>query len=219
MGLSLLIVVFGTGLIGCNDGKIQTLQQEKALLQRRNTQLSNELDVARAAEMQAQRELADKDAQLAEYEELVQLAEDHLAEADRGAGPTAGGDWVRTAIGDRITVGSDILFSAGRASLTKSGSAALSAIARDLTTTYAGKQVRVYGFTDSDPIKKTKNLWKDNLDLSANRAMAVTRYLISQGVDAANIESVAMGASRPVASNSSSSGKAKNRRVEIYAVH
>jgi outer membrane protein OmpA-like peptidoglycan-associated protein len=214
------MVVFGVGLIGCENGKIKALQQEKALLQRRNTQISNELDVARAAQMQAERELLDKDAQLVEAEELLQVAEDRLAEADRGAtGPTAGGDWVRTAIGDRITVGSDILFSAGRASLTKSGSAALSAIARDLTTTYAGKQVRVYGFTDSDPIKKTKNLWKDNLDLSANRAMAVARYLISRGVDAANIESVAMGASRPVASNSSSSGKAKNRRVEIYAVH
>jgi chemotaxis protein MotB len=80
---------------------------------------------------------------------------------------------------------------------------------------YSGKQVDVVGHTDTDPIRKTKNLWKDNWDLSAGRALTVVRYLVDKGVSPKNIRGVACGQSRPVASNSSSAGKAKNRRVEI----
>ena len=80
---------------------------------------------------------------------------------------------------------------------------------------YAGKPIDVVGHTDSDPIRKTKNQWKDNWELSAERALSVARYLIQKGIDDEDIRAVGCGASRPVASNSSSSGKAKNRRVEI----
>lgn len=74
-------------------------------------------------------------------------------------------------------------------------------------------QVDVVGHTDSDPIKKSK--WKDNWQLSAERALAVLRYLNSKGISSEKIRAVAAGSSRPVASNKSSSGKAQNRRVEI----
>jgi flagellar motor protein MotB len=78
--------------------------------------------------------------------------------------------------------------------------------------------VQVYGFTDNDPIVKTKKLWEDNLDLSANRAMMVTRELIRHGIAANRVETIAMGSTHPVASNSDKAGKAKNRRVEIVAI-
>jgi chemotaxis protein MotB len=80
---------------------------------------------------------------------------------------------------------------------------------------YPGKQVDVVGHTDSDPIKKTKDKWKDNLELSAQRALSVARYLIQKGMGEEEVRAVGCGDSRPVASNSSSAGKAKNRRVEI----
>ena len=78
--------------------------------------------------------------------------------------------------------------------------------------------MRVYGYTDSDPIKRSARLWKDNLDLSANRAMAVTRELRKLGIPAESIETVAMGATRSVAPNRTKADKAKNRRVEIVVV-
>jgi chemotaxis protein MotB len=78
--------------------------------------------------------------------------------------------------------------------------------------------VRVMGYTDSDPIVKTKNLWKDNLDLSANRAMEVTRHLWSKGISAEHIETVAMGATHFMGPNTTKAGKAGNRRVEISVV-
>jgi chemotaxis protein MotB len=117
-----------------------------------------------------------------------------------------------------VTVGADILFSSGKADLTSGGRAALDKIVGDLKSHYAGMTVRVYGHTDTEPIRKSKKLWQDNLDLSANRAMAVARYLVSKGISAKNVEVVAMGENHPVADNATAAGKAKNRRVEIVVL-
>ena len=119
---------------------------------------------------------------------------------------------------DKVSVGSDILFASGKATLTSKGKAALANIVADLKGSYAGLPVRVYGYTDSDPIKRTKNLWQDNLDLSANRAMAITRHIVSKGIKAESVETVAMGATRFVAKNDTSASKAENRRVEIVVI-
>lgn len=117
-----------------------------------------------------------------------------------------------------FTLGSDVLFSSGRATLTVAGQTALASIVSKIKSDYPTNTVRVYGHTDTDPIKRTKNLWADNLDLSSNRAMAVTRYLIKQGLTASKVESVGMGQTRPIADNKTKAGKAKNRRVEIIVV-
>jgi len=117
-----------------------------------------------------------------------------------------------------ITLESDVLFGAGSAKLTAAGQRAIGSVLPQLRGKYAGMTVRIYGHTDSDPIVKTKKLWQDNLDLSANRAMAVTRYLRERGIDGARIETIAMGQTQPVASNKTKTGKAKNRRVTIGVV-
>jgi len=114
-----------------------------------------------------------------------------------------------------VTLPNSILFSSGKATLKNSTNSDLNHVYSVLRERYSGKQVDVVGNTDTDPIVKTKNLWKDNWDLSAGRALTVVRYLVDKGVSPKNIRGVACGQSRPVASNSSSAGKAKNRRVEI----
>ena len=114
-----------------------------------------------------------------------------------------------------VTLPNSILFPSGKASLKSATNADLDDIYSVLRQRYSGKQIDVVGHTDSDPIRKTKDKWKDNWDLSAARALTVLRYLVNKGVSPQTIRGVACGESRPVASNSSSSGKAKNRRVEI----
>ncbi|MCK4625324.1 MAG: OmpA family protein [Phycisphaerae bacterium] len=123
--------------------------------------------------------------------------------------------WQETATGAKVTLASDILFSAGRATLSKQGAARLRQVAATIKATYPDSVVRVYGFTDSDPIKKTKKLWADNLDLSSNRAMAVVRQLRRLGISAGKLEAIGMGTTHPVAPNKTNAGKARNRRVEI----
>lgn len=136
----------------------------------------------------------------------------------RPAEPTTAGGWEVGLVGDRLTIESDILFPSGQATLTKQGLAELDKAAATIKARYAGMPVRVYGYTDTDPILKTKKLWQDNLDLSANRAMNVTRHLRSKGIAASMIETVAMGETRPVAPNTNSATKARNRRVEIIVI-
>ncbi|MHC5082377.1 MAG: OmpA/MotB family protein [Planctomycetota bacterium] len=114
-----------------------------------------------------------------------------------------------------VTLPNSILFSSGKSSLKSANSSDLDHIYSVLRQKYSGKKVDVIGHTDTDPIRKTKNLYKDNWDLSAKRALTVVRYLVDRGIAKESICGVACGEARPVASNSSTSGKAKNRRVEI----
>ncbi len=114
-----------------------------------------------------------------------------------------------------VTLQNSLLFDSGKATLKRATSTELDHIRSVLKQKYAGKRVDVVGHTDSDPIRKTKDQWKDNLELSAQRAISVTRYLIRKGISEDEIRAVGCGESRPVASNSSSTDKAKNRRVEI----
>ncbi len=114
-----------------------------------------------------------------------------------------------------VTLPNSILFSSGKAALKNTTSSDLDHIHGVLRQRYSGKQVDVVGHTDTDPIRRTKNLYKDNWDLSAERALTVLRYLVGKGIGPKNIRGVACGQSRPVASNANAAGKSKNRRVEI----
>ena len=114
-----------------------------------------------------------------------------------------------------VTLPNSILFNSGKATLKNATNSDLDHIYSVLRERYSGKKVDVVGHTDTDPIVKTKNLWQDNWDLSAGRALTVLRYLVGKGVSPEKIRGVACGQSRPVASNANAAGKAKNRRVEI----
>jgi len=54
-----------------------------------------------------------------------------------------------------------------------------------------------------------------NLDLSKNRAAAVKKYLIDKGIAEGRLSSEGFGETKPVADNSTSQGRAENRRVEL----
>ena len=112
-----------------------------------------------------------------------------------------------------VTLQNTILFASGKASLKSATSAELDHILSVLKSKYSGKQIDVVGHTDTDPIRKSK--WKDNWELSAQRALSVARYLIDHGIADALVRASGCGPARPIAPNTSSSGKAKNRRVEI----
>jgi len=112
-----------------------------------------------------------------------------------------------------VTLPNTLLFTAGKATLKKSTIQELDHIRSVLRERYSSMPIDVVGHTDSDPIKKSK--WADNWQLSSERALAVLRYLNKKGVRDDQIRAVAAGSSLPIASNSSTSGKSKNRRVEI----
>jgi chemotaxis protein MotB len=112
-----------------------------------------------------------------------------------------------------VTLPDAILFDSGKANLRSATSKELNHIYAVLKEKYPGREIEVAGHTDADPIKKSK--WADNLELSAQRALSVSRYLIQKGVSESKMKAVGCGAARPIASNSTAAGKQKNRRVEI----
>jgi len=112
-----------------------------------------------------------------------------------------------------VTLANTILFDSGKATLKNATSKELDHILSVLKAKYAGKEVDVVGHTDTDPIQKSP--WKDNWELSAQRALSVARYLADHGVPENTVQASGCGPFRPVAPNTTTAGKAKNRRVEI----
>lgn len=70
-------------------------------------------------------------------------------------------------------------------------------------------QIQIIGHTDSDGEDQANQI------LSLKRAESVRNYLVSQGISSTRVRCVGMGESKPVASNQTTEGKAKNRRTEI----
>ena len=201
---------------GCADKqRIEALEGENQQLQARNQSLQSELDQCQSRQAQLLADLSAKNGQLVMKDSTIADLRAQLA-AKPAPGPTSAGGWEKGVAGDRVTVGSDILFSSGKADLTAKGKSVLDPIIRELKGTYGGMPVLVYGYTDSDPIRKSK--WKDNLELSCARSSAVTRYLEEQGIDSDRIHTVGRGEESPVAPNTTAAGKQQNRRVEIIVL-
>ncbi len=78
----------------------------------------------------------------------------------------------------------------------------------DFLSTYTNYSAKIVGYTDS------KGSAKYNQKLSENRANAVKNLLIEKGAPASSLTSAGMGEASPIADNSTSEGKAQNRRIE-----
>ena len=66
----------------------------------------------------------------------------------------------------------------------------------------------------------TDNVGSDasNLELSKKRAIAVSNYLVSKGIDASRITTDGKGETMPIATNDTPEGRDKNRRVEFFII-
>lgn len=106
-------------------------------------------------------------------------------------------------------------FAPGSDKLTKDGLAAVDKIAAELKKSKGA--ITVEGHTDATPLTgKNKELYRDNLNLSIARAMAVKERLVEKGKIAGDrVSVVGHGDSKPLAKGSSKEAHARNRRVEI----
>lgn len=108
----------------------------------------------------------------------------------------------------RLELSEQLLFSRGSDQINTNGKAAIRQIAQSINAT-PDITVLIEGHADSDGSPSY------NWDLSAKRATAVAKALTAAGVSPDRITASGKGAYHPIASNSTESGKAKNRRVEI----
>ena len=131
------------------------------------------------------------------------------------AGPLAAG---RVTLQDgKIGINGNVLFELSSAELQPEGRALLKSLATPLTGYLQARQeiLMVSGFTDDRQVRGGSKAFADNWELSAQRALTVTRTLIEEGVPPSAVFAAAFGSQQAVASNADAEGRARNRRVEI----
>lgn len=202
---SLVLVGMASGCSGKKDG---------VSLEEQNRSLSNQVDQCEDALRAAQ---GDRDTLMARLNEANRDLEAMRAQLASAPTPTeAAPGWTAVPGGAMIAIEDEILFESGRAVLRDKARGRLDSIVSTLKGEYGDKDVLVFGHTDNQPIKKSG--WADNLELGAQRSLAVTRYLRDNGIAPRRLIPSSAGEYRPRASNSSNNGRQANRRVEIYAI-
>jgi len=120
----------------------------------------------------------------------------------------------------RIGISGSVLFAVNSDQLRPEGRQLLKSLVHPLRV-YLGERnelLMVSGFTDDKPVSEGNRRFADNLELSAQRALTVTRALVEEGMPSSQVFSAAFGPEQPVASNASEQGRALNRRVEMAPV-
>ncbi len=183
--LLLVAVVFAIGASGCAVNFYKGKPEEAKKIKQLTTQLEELEQTKRMLEDRLAREIADKQILLE-----------------------------RTSRGLVITMTNDILFDSGKAKLKKGAKTVLNKIASVIKETAPDRDIGVEGHTDSVPIKHSG--WKSNWELSASRATSVLHYLIDEcGIEPQKLSAIGYGEFRPIDTNDTREGKARNRRVEI----
>ena len=123
-------------------------------------------------------------------------------------------------VGDRFIFQSEVLFATGQANISDTGKEQLAEIASALREIeeVIPKDIpwvlQIEGHTDSDPIADNP-FFKDNWDLSTERALSVVRFLRSEGIPANRLAAAGYGEFQPIDTQNSEAAKQRNRRIEL----
>lgn len=107
---------------------------------------------------------------------------------------------------------SSIRFEPNSASFSSGSDVALGQLV-SLLRKHPDRRIKVAGHTDTSGRRQV------NLELSRQRATAVTDYLAAQGIPKQQLLAQGYGSSQPIASNDTEIGRARNRRIEIIVMN
>jgi len=119
-----------------------------------------------------------------------------------------GEDWLE------LEIKSNVLFESGESRLERAAVPVVGKIADILNT--SANPIQVEGFTDNNPIRTPK--FPSNWELSAARAASVVHLLNRYGVEPSRMSAIGYGEFKPIADNSTESGRQKNRRVVLVVL-
>jgi outer membrane protein OmpA-like peptidoglycan-associated protein len=165
-------------------------KQQLTLEQQSNAQKTNELAAADAAALRNRDRVGQRDARISDLE--TQLKDLNAKQTERGLIVTLG----------------DVLFNTGKWELLSGAEQNMDKLAEFFKHNPQNK-ASIEGYTDSVGGAKA------NVSLSHRRALAVKNALVERGVSSHQLSTKAYGASNPVASNATATGRQMNRRVEI----
>jgi chemotaxis protein MotB len=190
------------------EGKSDSLKQSVIELKKKNAELEAE-----------NKALKERVATLEKAkEEVVQSAkkeQDQLLQEMKGE--IAKGQITITELKGKLTVNmvDKILFNSGESEVKAEGLDILKRVI-DVLKNAKDKTIRIEGHTDNVAIRgNLAKKYPTNWELSAARAINVTKFLQKEGIDPLILSAQAFGEYKPIADNSDSEGKAKNRRIAI----
>ncbi len=120
----------------------------------------------------------------------------------------------------RIGISGRVLFSLNSDQLQPEGRQLLTSLVTPLRAYLASRNelLMVSGFTDDRSVREGNHQFADNWELSAQRALTVTRTLIDAGMPSGLVFAAAFGAEQPMTPNVDEAARAQNRRVEMATV-
>jgi chemotaxis protein MotB len=195
--------------VGCAE--LTSLRQEKVVMTQRIEELQSENEALDSRYVVSEEE----NARLLDEQNRLEIARLSMESRLRGTGVS-----VKIKEGHiSVVLPSSVLFNSGQTKLKKTATSSLSKVCRILEKDFPNETIRIEGHTDSDPIKRTKKLYKTNWELSAARAATVLHYLIDNcHLDPTHLYLAGFGEFQPVAGNKNKKDKKKNRRVEIVVL-
>jgi flagellar motor protein MotB len=120
----------------------------------------------------------------------------------------------------RIGISSRLLFDLNSDRLQPQGRELLQSLVSPLKAYLSNRNelLMVSGFTDDQGIRQGNRRFDDNWELSAQRALTVTRSLIEEGMPEHLVFAAAFGQQQPLKPNDSESNRSLNRRVELAPI-
>ena len=187
------------------QAKSADLQKKMTDLQTQNDTLTHSTSQLTQEKAQLTEEKGQLEAKSKQYEELAGSLKDQIQSGQVEISELKGKMTVK--LKDRV------VFSSGSAAINKQGRDALDAVAKAFHD-LQNKTVIVAGYTDDVPVS-AGGAFKDNWDLSTERAVSVVRYLQSKGVNPKMLGAAGFSEYRPLAPNNTTGGRSQNRRIEI----
>jgi len=201
------------------------LNRQLGALEQVNKELKGENEGLKARVDELTKQVAEQKERVADLEmikeqKVQEVSSEYNSMIDKMKAEIAQGQVTITELKGKLTVNmvEAVLFDSGKAEVKKEGLVVLQKVV-DVLKDAKDKVIRVEGHTDNVPIAGAlARVYPTNWELSAARAVNVTRFLQVQGIDPAQLSAVGYGEFKPVADNETKEGKAKNRRIEIVLV-
>jgi chemotaxis protein MotB len=200
--------------------QVEVLNQQIAALRRQLAVIEQTLNASEQKDKDSQARIADLGQRLnlalaQKVQELTKYRSDFFGKLREILGNRPD---VRI-VGDRFVLQSEVFFDTNKADLKPEAAAELDKVGGALTE--LEKQIpadipwvlRVDGHTDARPI--TGGQFKSNWDLSAARAVAVVKYLISKGVPPQRLVAAGFGEFQPIDPGTTDDSYKRNRRIEF----
>jgi chemotaxis protein MotB len=183
---------------------ISEARQQVADLKAENSKLNDDISELQRAKEEKVKEVSGT------YEQLLANMKNEIAK----------GQVTISELKGKLTVNMEaaILFDSGRADVKLEGLNILNKMVQTLKNV-GDKAIRIEGHTDAVQITGAlAHTFPTNWELSAVRAINVTKFLQQQGIDPRNLSAAAFAEYKPVADNATKEGRGRNRRIEITLV-